>query len=224
MVKTKKAPLKKSVRTVTKKSEVRPMQPFFKDKKFVSIFLGIIVVGLLAFALPLLRNFLFAASVNGKPVSRMAVVSILEKQGGKQALDSLISKELIMQDASKMKVVAAETELDTEVKKIEDGLKKANQNLADALKAQGMTEKDLREELKYQLILKKILDKKIIPTEKEITDYIEQNKDTIPETLTGKKLNTQIKEQLQNQKFSTEVQKYLGELRNKAKISYYTNY
>src|SRR3990167_3906884 len=145
MVKTKKAPLKKSVRTVTKKSEVRPMQPFFKDKKFVSIFLGIIVVGLLAFALPLLRNFLFAASVNGKPVSRMAVVSILEKQGGKQALDSLISKELIMQDASKMKVVAAETELDTEVKKIEDGLKKANQNLADALKAQGMTEKDLRE-------------------------------------------------------------------------------
>ena len=67
MVKTKKAPLKKSVRTVTKKSEVRPMQPFFKDKKFVSIFLGIIVVGLLAFALPLLRNFLFAASVNGKP-------------------------------------------------------------------------------------------------------------------------------------------------------------
>ena len=123
-----------------------------------------------------------------------------------------------------MKVVAAETELDTEVKKIEDGLKKANQNLADALKAQGMTEKDLREELKYQLILKKILDKKIIPTEKEITDYIEQNKDTIPETLTGKKLNTQIKEQLQNQKFSTEVQKYLGELRNKAKISYYTNY
>ncbi|MCR4329265.1 MAG: SurA N-terminal domain-containing protein [Candidatus Roizmanbacteria bacterium] len=233
MAKTKKASVKKITRSVSKKApllnekvtvEVTPMQPFFKDKKFISIVLGIVTVAVLAFALPFLRNLLFAASVNGKPVSRTAVISILEKQGGKQALDTLVSKELIMQDASKMKVTASESELNGEVKKIEDGLKKSNQKLSDALTAQNMTEKDLREELKFQLILKKILGKKIEPTKKEIADYIEQNKDSIPETLTGSELELQIKDQLQNQKFSTEVQKYLTELRGKAKISYYTSY
>ncbi|PJE62608.1 hypothetical protein COU88_04090 [Candidatus Roizmanbacteria bacterium CG10_big_fil_rev_8_21_14_0_10_39_6] len=232
MAKTKKTSVKKTNRPVSKKaplieevvSGVSPMQPFFKDKKFISIVVGIVIVGLLAFALPYLRNLLFAASVNGKPVSRTAVISILEKQGGKQALDTIISKELIMQNASKMKVTASAVELDSEVKKIEDGLKKSNQTLSDALKAQNMTENDLREELRYQLILKKILGKKIETTKKEIADYIEQNKDSIPETLTGSELESQIKDQLQNQKFSTEVQKYLTELRSKAKISYYTKY
>jgi len=233
MAKTKKMSVKKTTRSVSKKAPVvenevledkSPVQPFLKDKKFISMVLGVVIVGLLAFAMPYLRNLLFAASVNGKPVSRTAVISILEKQGGKQALDTLISKELIMQDASKMKVVTTENELNGEIKKIEDGLKKSNQSLSDALKAQNMTEKDLREELKFQLILKKILGKKIEPTKKEIADYIDQNKDSIPETLTGAELEKQIKDQLQNQKFSSEVQKYLTELRGKAKISYYTNY
>lgn len=234
MATIKKTSKPKTVRAPKKTSKVKdvavietmPEQvtPMYKDKKLIAIVLGVVTVGVIAFALPFFRSLLFAASVNGTPISRTAVVTILEKQSGKQALDTLVSKELILQDIKKKGIVVEEKDVDAEVKKIEDGLKKANQTLSDALKAQNMTEKDLREELRYQLILKKVLSKKMEVSKKEVSDYIEQNKDSIPETVSGEALNTQVKDQLQNQKFSTEVQTYLNELRTKAKISYYTSY
>ena len=50
------------------------------------------------------RSLLFAALVGGRPITRVELISELEKQGGQQALESLVTKELVKQEAQKKNI------------------------------------------------------------------------------------------------------------------------
>src|SRR5581483_10957610 len=83
------------------------------------------------------RGILVAASVNGQPVSRLSVISMLEKEGGKQVLDNLITNSLILQEAKKQNVSVNLSEIQSEEDKIQAQLKTSGSDLDTALASQG---------------------------------------------------------------------------------------
>ena len=91
--------------------------------------LPVIGILLLAGLLYAFRSLFVAAMVNGQPISRVSLVRELEKQNGKQALNSLVTKTLIYQEARKQNVSVSDDEINGEMKKIEDNLQQQGQRL-----------------------------------------------------------------------------------------------
>jgi parvulin-like peptidyl-prolyl isomerase len=208
----------------TVKPEAAAVKPSIKDKlKQPKVFVPLIIIALILAAF-YLKGLFIVALINGEPISRLTIVQELEKQGGKQALSSLVNQTLILQEAKKKNVQVIQAEIDKAEKKIEDSLKAQGQSLDTALTMQGMTRKDLALQLKLRSLVEKLLADKIKVTEKEIADYIEKNKDTFPTTLTSDQIKTSVEEQLKQQKLASESQTWIEGLKKNAKINYFVNY
>lgn len=170
------------------------------------------------------RDWFVAAMVNNRIITRIEVINELEKQAGKQALDSLVTKSLIQQEAQKRNIVISQTEIDNEIAKIEKQLKGQGQSLDEVLAAQGSTRKDVIEQTRMQLILEKILKDKITITQAEIDKTFTQEKANFSKDMAETQIKAQIESSLKSQKFSAEVQKFLKEIQGKASIKYIKKY
>ena len=171
----------------------------------------------------------FAASVNGRLISRFSVIKSLEKQGGKTTLDTIILKTLINQEAKKRKVDVTEKELDTELLKIESNVTSQGTTLEALLLQQGMTKKDLANEIKLQLLVTKMVSDKVSVTEKEIDDYLAGQKEQFSLSSTTEEAAPEItkeqaKEAVKQQKLQTEIQTFVADLKAKDKINYFIKY
>lgn len=184
---------------------------------------GLIVL-IIALLLYVFRGVFLVAIVNGQPISRVAVIHELERQGGKQALNSIISKVLIEQEARKQHVTVSQDDINNEVKKIETSLASQGQKLDQVLAAQGMTMASLQDQLKYQVMIDKILGKDVTVSDKEVNDYIAKNKDSLPKNLSQADLKKTVADQLRQQKINDKVQPWLDNLQKNAKINYIVNY
>ncbi|PJE52200.1 hypothetical protein COV27_00205 [candidate division WWE3 bacterium CG10_big_fil_rev_8_21_14_0_10_39_14] len=190
---------------------------FFKPAIFIFAFL---IIGALLYKY---KGAFVVATVNGKPISRLELIRELEKQGGKQALDSIITENLIMQTARNKNIVVAQGEIEGEIKKIEESLKGQNLTLENALSLQGLTRNDLDKQIVLQKSLEKILADKIVVTDEEAAKYVEDNKESFPKDGDLDALKEQAKEFLAGQKFSNEVQKWLLDIKTSASIKYFVN-
>lgn len=224
--------IKKKGRSVRKKQEKvvenleernifasRVAQLLKKPKVYISLIVIILVTAALY-----LKGLFIVAIVNGQPITRLAVIRELEKRNGEQTLSSMITETLILQEAQKRNVTVSQKEIEDSVKTIEKDLKKQNQSLDQALAFQGMTKKDFERQLQLKKLVEKMLAKEIEPTDKEINEYIEQNKDSLPKDMKEEEIKQTAKEQLAQQKLSSKVQEWLADLQKKATINYFVNY
>lgn len=191
-------------------------------KKSKALLIGL-VIALLAL-LYYLRGLFVAAIVNGQPITRFTVVSELERQSGKQTLQSLVTKTLILQEAKKQNVNVPDKEVDEELAKAEANLKSQGQDLDQILAAQGLTRASVREQIYIEKLIEKLLSKNAAVTDKEINEYFEKNKDTFQDATDEAKVKESIKQQLSQQKMSSEFQKWMQELQKNAKINYFVQY
>jgi hypothetical protein len=236
-VSTRPAVSKKSVasRKEASKSTVRPLSiaSLLKGKELpkqlqkinlVPVAVLLVAAFILVGGFLFLRKNLIVASINGQPLTRFEVIKLLEKQSGKQTVDSLVSKVLVQQEANRQKIVIEAEKISEEIKKIEDQLKGQGSDLESVLSMQGMTRAELEEQISLRLILERLMADKTKVTEKEVNDYIEANRANFPETLKGAELKKTVREQLAGQKLSTEAQKLLEKLKEAANIKYYLTY
>jgi len=184
----------------------------------------VIVLLLIASFFYFFKNILIAAIVNGKPITRISVIKELEKQGGKQTLETLITKALIVQEAEKKGISVTNDEVEKELKKIESQLEQQGQTLEGVLLLQGLTREAVAEETRIQLILKKMIEGKVKVTDKDVDSYLEENKENLPEDLSQDELKKMAKDDLSNQKMNVALQDLLKELKDKANISYFVDY
>ena len=170
------------------------------------------------------KSIFLAALVNGTPITRYSVIKELEKQNGKQALESLITKKLILQTAKKKNIEVKQSDVDKEIKKIEENTARQGQNLDEILKYQRMTRSDLMNQIKVQLTVEKLLADKIKVSEKEIKEFIKKN--TPEEENSTQKPPTKdvAKTQLRQQKLEKEATAWVEQLKKNAKISIFVNY
>lgn len=187
------------------------------------VFIPLIIVILIVIAF-FLKGLFIVALVNGQPITRLSVIRELEKQGGRQTISSLVNQALILQEAKKKNVVVSQKEIDDSVKEVEDSLKTQGQNLDTALAAQGLTRGDFLMQLKLRNLVEKLLEQQIKVTDQEISDYIEENKETLPTDVSEDEMKKGIREQLEQQKMATKSQEWIENLNKNAKINYFVNY
>lgn len=188
--------------------------------KTAVIIVSVVIIGALAFYY---KGLFIAATVNGSPISRFAVIRELEKESGKKTLDALITETLINDEIRKKGVTVSNDEVDAEIKNIEDQIKAQGKTLDQALAAQGITREYFKKQIAIQKKLEKLLADKIQVTDTEVEQYIKDNKVTIPKGQETDYKN-QIKNQLQQKKFSDAAGSLIDSLRSQAKINYFVNF
>jgi len=204
-------------------AKVKKITKFSSPKisiKTAIIIVVIIALGVLAYVF---KGLFIVATVNGSPISRLAIIRELKKASGKDLLDSLIVKKLVQNEANAKKIVVSDDEINEEIKKIEDQVIAQGATLDAALAAQGMSMEDLRKQIIFQKEVEKLVADKINVTDEEVAQYIKDNAISIPE---GQEATTiaQIKDELRNQKLSTEANVLIAALKSQAKIRYFVNY
>lgn len=192
-----------------------------KNKKVLA---GVGLAGLLLIILAFLfKGLLVVALVNGSPVTRAAVIKELENQNGKAILDNLVLKKLILQEADRRNTEVNQAEIDAEIKKIEESLKTQGSTLDQALELQGLSRNQLYEEIRIQLSLQKMVGNSLA-TEKQIDDYIEQNRAQFAEGTTEVEMRQQAKLSVEQELTQTKTQEFIKELQDSANIRYFVEY
>jgi len=195
----------------------------FRKPKPLVIAIGVAVI-LIIVALFFTKGIFVVATVNGSPISRLSVITELEKQGGKQALEAIIDKKLIETELNKQGISVSKEQIDAEIDKIKAQVTAQGGTLEMALAQQGLTEEKLREQITIQKKLEKLLADKVIVTDVEVDAYIKDSKTTPHDKETMEDFKKETSEQLKQQKFQQEAQKWVADLTASAKIKYYVNY
>jgi foldase protein PrsA len=170
------------------------------------------------------KDLFIAATVDGMPISRLSVIRELEKNSGQQALDIIITKKLIEAETAKAGISVSEADIEAEIKTIEDQVSKQGGTLEMALAQQGITEEQFREQLVLQKKLEKILADKIQVTDEEVNQYLAQSKTPVPAGTNEAEFKDQIRDQLKNQKFNVEADKWITSIKGGAAVRYYVDY
>jgi foldase protein PrsA len=194
----------------------------FRMKK--SYVILVVVIVLLGALLYFFRSLFVAAVVNGQPISRLSVVQEAEKQSGKQVLTTLVRNTLIEQEARKENVTVSDQEINDEIKKLQDNLQKQGQKLDQVLAMQGMSQADLRKLIRLDKLVGKMVGKDIKITDQQVTDYIEKNKEALPQGENESELKNTVRDQLKQQQLNDKVRTWLEQLQSKAKITRFVNY
>lgn len=190
-----------------------------KKRKLFIVGALIIVIALLVSA----RNLFIAATVNGVPITRLDVISSLEKQRGKQMLESLVNEKLIYQEARKANVSVSEDEVSSEVEKIKAQMVAQGQVLDSYLETQGISQKLFEDQIKLQLTLEKILAEKLNVSDEEVDSFLKTNKDYLPE-MGEDELKDLARGELKQQKLTAVVPPWLSELKDKSSVDYIYQY
>lgn len=188
------------------------------------VLIPVLIIIIFIFLLYFYKGLFVAAMVNGQPIWRLTLLQELEKQAGKRALDSLITQTLILQEAKKQKITVTEEEMNQAVKQLEDNLAGQGQNLDQQLIAQGMTRDELKEQVKLQKIVEKIVGKDIEVTDKEVNEYLEKNKSFLPKDVKLEEASASAREQLRQQKISEKIDAWIESLRTSAQINYFVQF
>ena len=190
------------------------------NKKTIIILAIVIVLGVLVY---LGRGLFIAATVNGQPISRWSVITMLEKESGKSLLESMVIEKIIAIEAKSKNVVISDEDVSAEIKKIEADITAQGGTLELALAQQGLTLDVVKKQILLQKQVEKLLADKIVVSDEDIAKYITDNQVTVPAGQEAT-FNEQIKADLVAEKLNTEAQAYIAELKEKAKIKYFVNY
>lgn len=188
------------------------------SKKTMAVLIVLLLIGVVFY----FKDYFVAATIDGKTISRFSVIERLEKQSGKQTLDSMITERLIENEAQKQGLAVTDEEVAAEIKTIEASVAAQGSTLEEALAGQGLAMEDFKKSIKLQKALEKLLGDKIQVTEEEITKSL-GDQSGIRAGKEGE-IREQITQQLKSQKLNQEASKYIEELRAKAKIKYFMQY
>lgn len=217
---------KEAKKTVTKKikTEVIPeinQEHCCEERTSKKIpFTSIVLFLILAAGVAAYYKFANVAVVNGKPISRIEYIKMLEKQDNKNVLNQMIQESLINSEAVKKNVKIEQSELDSEIASIETQVKAQGQTLEAAMAAEGITKTELERQLRLRKLVEKLSSPSAEITQAQIDDFLSKNKEMLPKDMDKEKLQTLAKEELEAQAKSESASAWLKKLTEEAKIIY----
>lgn len=188
-------------------------------KKAILALLVILTLTGLAF---IYKSELVVATVNGKPITRAQLIAELEKQGGSQTLDSLITQELIKQEAKNRNIVISDEDLQKEIDEIATTVAAQGMTLEQALELQGSSMERFREQVRLQLVVDKIVVENVEISDEEVTSAMQPLLDNGQED--SQELRDQVKAQLAQTKIAQATQEFILGLRENANINILKEY
>jgi len=225
---TRKVAPKKNVQKTTKTVEKINMQPSAKlptftevfNKRTMIIFAAVLLIGL-AYTF---RGVLFAATVNGQPITRLKIMSEAEKSQGATILETLIMDSLIEQSAREKGVTVSDEEVNAQIEEYKQEMADSGQDFDQILEMQGLSMKELQRLVRQQKVVEVLVGAEIEVTDEQIDEYLEENKDFLPEDMEEAELREMVEQQLKNQLLSEQYQQWSTDLKNDAKINYFGKY
>ena len=188
-----------------------------------SLILAIVVI-ILILAIYLGKSLVVAALVNGQPVSRLAIIHDLEQQSGKAALDAVVTRMLVFQEAQKKNITASEKDIDGEIARIRSQFQAQGQNLDQLLATQGLTKEKFRDEVKVQILVTKILGDQVKVSDKEFNDFLAKNQDLLATEKDQNAAKANLRQQMEQQKLAQKYQEWIATVKKNAKITTFVNY
>ena len=222
--------LEKSGNTELKLKSLEPVK--FKEaanfigkeiKRNRALVIALVVLGLGAL-LYNYRTLFIAATIQGKPIFRWEVVKVLESQLGDQALNNLVEKKLIENEAAAKNIVVSEDEINIKIQTIEDGIVQGGQTMEEFLEQNGMTEADFRSQVRHIALIEKLMQDKVTVTEEEVTAYITENKESFPDLTDDEQGRSLVRESLRQNKMSQEYSNYIAELKTTGNVNILIKY
>jgi hypothetical protein len=188
-------------------------------KKWTYIILVVIVaVGILAYYK---ANYFIAATVNGEPITRYALVVELEKQGAQQVLEQMVTNKLILQKAKEAGIEVTQEEMDKEIARIEESLVAQGADLETMLSFYNQTKESFMDGVKQNLLIKELMKDKVEVTDSDIEEYFNSNTSEFPEGSTLDDLKEQIYNTLYDNEVGMAYQEWLQETKNSSNVKYY---
>lgn len=163
-------------------------------------------------------KFVNAATVNGKPISRIEYINLLQKQDKKSVLNQMIQESLIKSEATKKNVKVEQSEIDAEIAKIETQIKAQGQTLDAAMAAEGITKSELEKQLSLRKLVEKLSNPTTEITQAQIDEFLTKNKEMLPKDMDKDKLQSLAKEELISQAKSEAASAWLKKLTDEATI------
>ena len=113
-------------------------------------------------------------STNGYKVTKGELDAKLEAMPvASQVLHSMVQQDLVFQYAKDHNIQVSEADIDSKINDIKQRL--SDQQLDQALKQQGMTQQDLRDLMKEQIIVKDAVDQNLHVSDAQLQDYLNKN-------------------------------------------------
>ncbi|SOC26435.1 foldase protein PrsA [Ureibacillus xyleni] len=109
------------------------------------------------------------ATVDDKEITKQQWMAAMENRYGKETLQNLVNESVMEKAAEEYKIKVSDEEIDLEI-----ALIRTAQDTTDTT-IQQLTEEQLRQKVRAQLILEKVLTKDIITDTEEIVKYYEEN-------------------------------------------------
>jgi foldase protein PrsA len=204
----------------TKETELKlpeisgPKKQTARDLRLLWVLMAIVLV----IVLMVIKNpkLLVAATVNNKPIMVWNLNSVLQKKFGSKILDQMIDEMLIKEEAKRLNVTVSNAEVQNKMTELENqvGGKDA---LGQLLLRQGMTNTDLSEQLSLKTLVDKMLVNKVKVTDKDVQDFIEKNKESLPATDAAEQ-KKYVESIITQQQLSDSFQKWYEELKSKTKV------
>lgn len=192
-----------------------------KKKKVLIVSLIVLALGLLFFNF---KHLFFVATVNNKPITRLALNRELERQGGKQILESLITKSLILQEAKERKLEVSKEEIEAKISEFEIQLGAQDSTLEVFLETQGQTRESLGEQIEIQLTIERMFAEKIDVSEEELLNYFEENKTFFAEDTAFEEVKSDLENNLRQEKVGELFQAWLEEAKQNSEIRYFLEF
>lgn len=131
-----------------------------------------------------------------------------------------IEEEILLSNAGKYGIKITDKELKDEIKKQTEGIEE--EQLKMMLKAQGITKSKLEKEIKDSLVVKKVREKVMAeykPTDAELKEYYEENKDGQYKDKSYKDVEAKVKEDVTNVNKNRFYQKWMEKEIENSKIT-----
>lgn len=201
--------------TIVEQSSSMPRRPMPKILLVVPL-----IIALLFLLIWKNKGWFVAATVNNQPIWRWDLEQRFVSRFGTQTLDEMVNEQILKNEAGKQGINVSEQEINNKVSEIEKTLT-GKVTLKEALTQQGMTLDDFRRQVQIQILIEKLTANKVTVSDKEITDYVDKNKDSLTATddagmrdeaktaiLQGKR-NETFQKLFENLKKSAKVTKFL---------------
>ncbi len=154
----------------------------FSNKKWMAASLALLILLAVYVTMypPLQKSGEAVAKVNGVSIGKDQLYQAMLDGSGEQALDNLIDKELIRQEAEKAGIKVTSDDIDQQLKSIQSSFS-SEEEFQQTLAAYNMTVEDLKKDMEAQVQLRKLLEPQIKITDDEIKQYYESNLEALKE-------------------------------------------
>lgn len=195
--------------------ETNSNPPLLQRKISKKVLIFLVIAGLLLLAF-YKKDWFVAATVNNQPITNLELQIRLNKQYKTQLLNQIVNEKIIEQEATKKNIVVSPNDINQKVSQTESQYGGAEAFNA-LLSQQGLSREEFVKQIKLQLIVEKIYQNEIQPTNEEIQSFMDANASD-PEATDAAKFKETATESIRQQKLSNLFQTKFQELKQSAKV------